>query len=217
MQLRQLLNSHQKEGEHSISLTHSALASLVAHVTRNPLEPEEAQAPENAKPFSLKRQKLNLRQKSIPFQLNFEARQRNVAECKTFIIMAGNKRKAPDDEVPAGSGAGAESITEPRPIGRGPKPCKPNPGRPHRPAPGVAADGYFRHLYESEPDFTQLAKQDPGFAAVSVFTILSSFFIFFCFSSWSCRLTSLQRPWQPTARFQRSSGDHAADKDIIGS
>lgn len=87
--------------------------------------------------------------------------------------MAGTKRKSPGDEADVNSGAGANPHSGPRPID-GPEPCKSNPGpglgpgRPHRPAPGVAADGYFRHLYESEPDFKQLAKQDPGLATLSV-------------------------------------------------
>ena len=79
------------------------------------------------------------------------------------------------------SGAGANPHTGPRPIDE-PKPCKPNPGPgpgwPHRPAPGVAADGYFRHLYESEPDFQQLAKQDPSFATLFVSSARWPFFSF---------------------------------------
>ncbi|KAK4130244.1 hypothetical protein BT67DRAFT_452575 [Trichocladium antarcticum] len=41
----------------------------------------------------------------------------------------------------------------------------PGPPRPHRPGPGVSADGRFRRLYESEPDFKQLAKNHAPFAA----------------------------------------------------
>ncbi|KAG7288245.1 hypothetical protein NEMBOFW57_007776 [Staphylotrichum longicolle] len=81
--------------------------------------------------------------------------------------MAGMKRKAPDDVAKEDDRTAAESYARRPPIGpiSGPKPGSPDPGRLHRPPPGVAADGYFRRLYESEPDFRQLAKRDASFAA----------------------------------------------------
>ncbi|KAL2260433.1 hypothetical protein VTK26DRAFT_5546 [Humicola hyalothermophila] len=81
--------------------------------------------------------------------------------------MAGQKRKMSDDLTGQGSLASdgaskpqadaahpGHSVSEPRP--------RP---RPHLPPPGVSADGYFRQLYVSEPDFNQLAKEDAAFAA----------------------------------------------------
>ena len=80
-------------------------------------------------------------------------------------MMAGNKRKAPDDAAEVDSQAAtARSLAGS--TFSGPRPGTPSPGRPHRPAPGLSADGYFRRLYDSEPDFRRLAKQDPRFAAV---------------------------------------------------
>lgn len=80
--------------------------------------------------------------------------------------MAGHKRKAPADAADA-PGADSRVIGEPRMTGA------PHPGRSHRPAPGVAADGYFRRLYAAEPDFRQLAKQDGRFAAMWVLLFAS--------------------------------------------
>ncbi|KAK4121564.1 hypothetical protein N657DRAFT_109914 [Parathielavia appendiculata] len=96
--------------------------------------------------------------------------------------MAGSKRKAPDDADPGTQ----QSLTldEPDPS------IRPTPGRPRPPSPGRAADGYFRQLYESEPDFNQLAKQDSRFAAP---------------------------PEQWAARLHRPSSHHATDKDLVGS
>ncbi len=68
------------------------------------------------------------------------------------------------DAVEVGDQPAAQSPAGP-PIS-GTKPGTPNPGRPHRPAPGVSADGYFRRLYDSEPDFKRLAEHDPQFATV---------------------------------------------------
>ncbi|SPQ23957.1 8dfeec6f-0720-4821-a050-59e1591ba690 [Thermothielavioides terrestris] len=85
--------------------------------------------------------------------------------------MAEKKRKAPGWTAEAGSGAGTgpgigADVQAAAPLG-GPQAGLPNPGaQPRRPAPGVHADGYFRRLYSAEPDFKQLAKQDPRFAAV---------------------------------------------------
>ncbi|AEO67248.1 uncharacterized protein THITE_2116145 [Thermothielavioides terrestris NRRL 8126] len=85
--------------------------------------------------------------------------------------MAEKKRKAPGWPGEAGSGAGTgpgigANVQAAAPLG-GPQAGLPNPGaQPRRPAPGVHADGYFRRLYSAEPDFKQLAKQDPRFAAV---------------------------------------------------
>ena len=80
-------------------------------------------------------------------------------------MIAGNKRKAPDDAAEVEGPAAAA-----RPLAgstfSGSMPGAPGPGRPHRPAPGLPADGYFRRLYDSEPDFGRLAKQDSRFAAV---------------------------------------------------
>ncbi|KAK4233901.1 hypothetical protein C8A03DRAFT_38354 [Achaetomium macrosporum] len=79
--------------------------------------------------------------------------------------MAGNKRKASVDGIEMDSGPGAALRAAPSAIGR-PKSGTANPGRPHPPPAGVSADGYFRRLYETEPDFKQLAKQDSRLAAV---------------------------------------------------
>ncbi|KAK3903392.1 hypothetical protein C8A05DRAFT_43379 [Staphylotrichum tortipilum] len=74
--------------------------------------------------------------------------------------MWGKKRKAPDEAVGVGARAGSEFHAG---SNAGPPPT--NRPRIGRPSPGLSADGYFRRLYESEPDFRQLAKQDPRFAA----------------------------------------------------
>lgn len=82
-------------------------------------------------------------------------------------IMTGNKRKASDDAA----GIRSQPRNE-RPLGEPTADSESNtlgrskPGRPSRPVPGVAADGYFRQLYATEPDFRQLARRDPQFAAV---------------------------------------------------
>ncbi|KAL2200200.1 XAP5, circadian clock regulator-domain-containing protein [Corynascus similis CBS 632.67] len=81
--------------------------------------------------------------------------------------MTGNKRKASDDAA----GIRSQPRNE-RPLGEPTADSESNtlgrskPGRPSRPVPGVAADGYFRQLYATEPDFRQLARRDPQFAAV---------------------------------------------------
>ncbi|KAH6857001.1 hypothetical protein B0I37DRAFT_301108 [Chaetomium sp. MPI-CAGE-AT-0009] len=77
--------------------------------------------------------------------------------------MVGTKRKAPGDAAETDDRPGADSGRG-LPTG-GPGRDQPNPGPPGRPAPGVSADGYFRHLYVSEPDFKHLARRDPQFAA----------------------------------------------------
>jgi hypothetical protein len=84
--------------------------------------------------------------------------------------MAGSKRKASDDIAKVDGRAAAESQARRPPLGpiSGPRSGTPNPGRPHCPPPGVAADGYFRRLYESEPDFRKLAKHDACFAPLYV-------------------------------------------------
>jgi hypothetical protein len=82
------------------------------------------------------------------------------------IVMVGTKRKASDDAAEVDDRPGADSGLG-LPTG-GPGRIQPNPGRTGRtgrPAPGVSADGYFRHLYASEPDFKHLARQDSQFAA----------------------------------------------------
>ncbi|KAK3306416.1 uncharacterized protein B0T15DRAFT_527135 [Chaetomium strumarium] len=79
--------------------------------------------------------------------------------------MAGNKRKASVDAAEMDIGPGTDLRTTPSAIGR-PNPGRPNPGRPHPPPAGVTADGYFRRLYETEPDFKQLAKHDSRLAAL---------------------------------------------------
>lgn len=73
--------------------------------------------------------------------------------------MAGKKRKMPDEtsELKSGSPAAHQDHrTAPEP---GPRPR-------YRPAADGSSDGYFRRLYETDPDFRQLAKQDARFAAV---------------------------------------------------
>ncbi len=84
-------------------------------------------------------------------------------------MMAGSKRKMPDDtaERDGALGTDPQSQTAPTAI-NGPNSSVPNPGlaRPHRSAPGMSADGHFRRLYDLEPNFKQLAKQDARFAAL---------------------------------------------------
>lgn len=89
--------------------------------------------------------------------------------------MAGTKRKLPETpdepaEQDRGSRPGSprgHAVTSAATAAAGrPQLGRPNPSRPRPPPPGVSADGYFRRLYESEPDFTQLARQDARFAAL---------------------------------------------------
>ncbi|GAB1318567.1 U6 small nuclear RNA (adenine-(43)-N(6))-methyltransferase [Madurella fahalii] len=76
--------------------------------------------------------------------------------------MAAKKRKVPDDTAEPGAGSGTG--------------CQSRPGtwpdrslrRSHYAAADVSSDGYYRRLYETEPDFRQLAKQDAQFASVLV-------------------------------------------------
>ncbi|KAL2018378.1 hypothetical protein VTK56DRAFT_913 [Thermocarpiscus australiensis] len=80
------------------------------------------------------------------------------------MTASGKKRKMEDETAQHGSGPGAKN--QKKPAVSGPKAITPNLVRPNRPRFGVPADGYFRQLYESEPDFKQLAKLDGDFAAI---------------------------------------------------
>ncbi|AEO55638.1 hypothetical protein MYCTH_2299692 [Thermothelomyces thermophilus ATCC 42464] len=81
--------------------------------------------------------------------------------------MAGNKRKAPDDAAEMNSRHGASTRLSQPATDKGFTAGESKPDRTGRPpSPGVSADGYFRQLYATEPDFRQLARRDPQFAAV---------------------------------------------------
>ncbi|KAL1836231.1 hypothetical protein VTJ49DRAFT_5412 [Mycothermus thermophilus] len=82
----------------------------------------------------------------------------------TETFKPGSKRKAPDDEADPD----LQDLRDPDPPQSfgGSRSSQPDPRRSGPPDPGVSADDYFRHLYDTEPDFAQLAKQDPDFKAV---------------------------------------------------
>ncbi|KAL2267863.1 hypothetical protein VTJ83DRAFT_5140 [Remersonia thermophila] len=79
---------------------------------------------------------------------------------------AGSKRKTPGDEADSDLRDPRDPRNPGPPLLGGLRSRQPDPGRLGPPDPGVSADDYFRHLYDTEPDFVQLAKQDPDFKAV---------------------------------------------------
>lgn len=80
--------------------------------------------------------------------------------------MAGIKRKAPNDDADETNDQPSADLSRQDPPTRKPERGVPHTSRLGPPAPGVSADGYFRQLYESGPDFKSLAQRDARFAAV---------------------------------------------------